>query len=61
MKKLEMNQMEMIEGGKFWGTGQKEFCTTNPMGGEFCQTCNVDYMFWIPVSDAYSCGPVYQK
>lgn len=57
MKKLEISQMERIEGGKFWGTGQVQDCVENPLGGEWCRTCNRDYMFWIPVGPLYACGP----
>ncbi len=56
MKKLEMNQMEKIEGGVFWGTGVK--CKSVP-GGTSC--CNYDYMFWIRVSSGYNCSTTYES
>ena len=56
MKKLELEQMEKIEGGKFWGTGTVEVCTPNPLGtGNFCQTCSQDYYFWISAGEPYNC------
>jgi hypothetical protein len=59
MKKLEMKQMEGIEGGIFWGTTTK--CTNlyspDAMGimtATAVSCCQVDYMFWIRV-DTYGC------
>lgn len=63
MKKLEEKQMEQIIGGKFWGTETE--CTplyAPDIAGNMTQTgvkcCQVDYMFWIPVS-TYGCEVTY--
>ena len=58
MKKLELEQMEKIEGGKFWGTGTVIECTPNPLGGEWCRSCSQDYYFWIPSGDSYNCHAI---
>lgn len=55
MKKLEISQMEKIEGGKFWGTGKVLDCQDNPLGGQWCRECSQDYMLWIPVGGLYGC------
>lgn len=57
MKKLEMKQMEMIEGGKFWGSSYE--CDTiyaPDMAGIMSPTgqrcCLVSYAFWIQVNES---------
>ncbi len=46
MKKLSISQMEKIEGGLFWGWGDKH-CTTS---SSCWKTCHEDYfVFWIKV------------
>ena len=52
MKKLELDQMESIEGGKFWGEGG-----WHNVGGcnEGFQTIsNSHYMFWMVVEVEYN-------
>ncbi len=46
MKKLELNQMENLEGGKFWGWGPAR-CGTCSGGVQLC-TSNY-YALWIVV------------
>lgn len=56
MKKLEIKQMEKIEGGKFWGTGIVTSCVIEPLSAcQVCTTCNRDYVFWI-ASSPYNCS-----
>ena len=59
MKKLEIAQMEKIEGGKFWGTGDVQHYQENPLGGGWCTDCKQSYYFWIKSGDEFGCGPTY--
>ena len=52
MKKMELSQMENLQGGRPC-FGSQSVTTTNPQG--CTQTCVHDYMFWILV-DIHSCG-----
>ena len=62
MKPLELNQMELIEGGKFWGTGTVTDCGLFNIGvTDSCLVCSQDYMFWIKVGDPYGCSWVVQS
>ncbi len=55
MKKLEMNEMHQIQGGKFWGEQQN---CGGPIGtgtGTCYKMCSDDYYaFWIKVSTGKS-------
>lgn len=53
MKKLEVSQMENLQGGRpCIGTG-----TVTITGVNGCTTtCLQDYFLWIPVGPVYSCG-----
>lgn len=52
MKALSLNQMEMVEGGKFWGSSISS-CTA--VGGDngvpvlYYWQCSRQYIFWINV------------
>ena len=48
MKKLDLNQPENIEGGKFWG--RVENC--NPPEGCYQHCWDTYYVIWIPVSNS---------
>ena len=54
MKKLEVNQMENLEGGKFWGSETKNIGDCGPQG-QFQVTTY--YTFWIGVSYDYNYVP----
>jgi hypothetical protein len=47
MKTLELNKMEGIEGGKFWGPGGTTHQPAGPGMNCECWTCNTYYVFWI--------------
>jgi hypothetical protein len=50
MEKLNLEQMENIQGGKFWG----DEIVHHNLGG--CTwTCKQKYMFWFKVGDEYAC------
>lgn len=56
MKKMTLEQMATVEGGKFWGNGEPR-CTTinNGAGQDLYEWCCQDYfVFWIKVDT--SCG-----
>lgn len=46
MKELNVNQLENLEGGRFWG----ETCSTGSIGGGQCVTSCKYQMFWVTVS-----------
>lgn len=50
MKELNVNQLESLEAGKFWGRS----CRTHDMGvGQCLKTCS-SYIFWIRTRTEYS-------
>jgi len=56
MKKITLNQMEMVEGGVFWGTGQTKDCSLYNAGvSDDCLVCNQTYYFWIPAGSPTNC------
>lgn len=50
MKKMNENQLQNLEAGKFWGS--ETTCTTHQYLGEYC--CTSYYVFWVVVSK--TCG-----
>jgi hypothetical protein len=52
MKSLNLEQMEKVQGGKFWGTQQEVDCSLALLTNT-CKVCDVTYYFWIA---AYSTG-----
>ncbi len=50
MEKLNLEQMENIQGGIFWGD---ETVYINEGGCSY--SCKQKYMFWIRVGDLYAC------
>jgi hypothetical protein len=60
MKKMSLEQMATVEGGKFWVTGRVQKKLINGC----TKHCQQDYMFWFKVGDIYgctdwSCGPMF--
>ncbi len=51
MKKLELHQMEIVEGGKFWGSSTKNIGDCGPAGQLTVTTYSV---FWIGISYDYA-------
>lgn len=59
MKTLNLEEMEKVQSGKFWGTGTVRLCTVNPLGtGDWCRDCHQDYMVWFKVGKPYACVDV---
>lgn len=57
MKKLSMNQMEMIEGGTFWGRGTTTDCSLYKAGvSSDCLVCHPRYYFWIEFGSREQCS-----
>ena len=58
MKTMSLNQMEMVEGGKFWGSGPTSCSAVGGNNGvpvQYYWKCTHQYYFWI---DFGSCGAV---
>jgi len=50
MRNLSLNQMENLQGGKFWGS--VETCNTAKIGNTCYKICVVkQYIFWIKVAE----------
>jgi len=54
MTVMNFEEMVVVEGGKFWGTGTISH-TEQCMGQNSYQVCKQDYIFWIPVGGEYNC------
>ncbi len=53
MKKIEMSEMQQIQGGKFWGpTVTSCNCQLN-----YCNVCYDQYAFWINMGNNCVAGP----
>ena len=53
MKKLEISQMEILQGGKFFGT-TTEYGSCNPIGDTgrgMMYVTETFYAFWLPISE----------
>ena len=55
MKKLNEKQLEILEGGWFWGTGKVKHNEVGVSGVDTYYECNQKYMFWFKVGSEYNC------
>jgi hypothetical protein len=55
MKKLNEKQLEILEGGKFWGSGRVSHFKQCETGVFTYDVCKQKYFFWIKVVDEFAC------